>query len=100
MLERVICLLIGYVCGLFQTGYLYGKMHGIEYLSPISSAQVKSAVLLAGLKAEGKTEYKEIYPSRNHTELMQNCEIYRETYNQQTHGGDSDEAKQTYTSRS
>lgn len=47
-----------------------GKMHGIEYLSPISSAQVKSAVLLAGLKAEGKTEYKEIYPSRNHTELM------------------------------
>ncbi len=29
-MERVICLLIGYVFGLFQTGYLYGKMHGID----------------------------------------------------------------------
>ena len=27
---RVICLLIGYVCGLFQTAYIYGKMHGID----------------------------------------------------------------------
>lgn len=30
MLERVICLLIGYACGLFQTGYLYGRMKGID----------------------------------------------------------------------
>ena len=27
---RVICLLIGYVCGLFQTAFIYGKMHGID----------------------------------------------------------------------
>ena len=46
------------------------KLHGIKYSSKISSAQVKSCVLLAGLNAEGSTEYKEIYPSRNHTELM------------------------------
>ena len=46
------------------------KLRGINYSSQISSAQVKSCVLLAGLQAEGKTEYKEIYPSRNHTELM------------------------------
>lgn len=29
-MERVLCLLIGYVFGLFQTSYLYGKMHGID----------------------------------------------------------------------
>lgn len=46
------------------------RLHGIEYFSKIASAQVKSCVLLAGLKAEGKTVYSEIYPSRNHTELL------------------------------
>ena len=46
------------------------KLHAIEYNSPIASAQVKSCILLAGLFAEDKTIYKEIYPSRNHTELM------------------------------
>ena len=30
MLERVICLVMGYVFGLFQTGYIYGKAHGID----------------------------------------------------------------------
>ena len=30
MLERLICLVIGYVCGLFQTGYIYGKMKQID----------------------------------------------------------------------
>lgn len=29
-MERIICLVIGYVCGLFQTAYIYGKMHGID----------------------------------------------------------------------
>jgi len=46
------------------------RLHGMEYFSKLSSAQVKSSVLLAGLNAEGKTIYSEIYPSRNHTEIM------------------------------
>ena len=29
-MERLICLLIGYICGLFQTGYIYGKMHHVD----------------------------------------------------------------------
>lgn len=47
-----------------------GNLVGIEYDSNLSSAQVKSAVLLAGLFAEGETVYKETSLSRNHTELM------------------------------
>ena len=43
---------------------------GIEYKSPIASAQVKSSILLAGLGAEGKTVFSEPYLSRNHTELL------------------------------
>lgn len=46
------------------------KLHGIEYNSPIASAQVKSAILLAGLNTEGKTTVKEPYPSRDHTERL------------------------------
>lgn len=46
------------------------KLHGIVYLSPIASAQVKSCILLAGLNAEGQTTVIEPAPSRNHTELM------------------------------
>lgn len=46
------------------------KLHGIDFESKISSAQVKSCVLLAGLKAEGRTTYVEPNMSRNHTELM------------------------------
>ena len=50
---------------------IYGRnLHGITYSSPISSAQVKSSILLAGLFAEGKTTVTEPYLSRNHTELM------------------------------
>lgn len=45
-------------------------LHGIEYHSPIASAQVKSAILLAGLHAEGKTTVIEPYPSRDHTERL------------------------------
>ena len=46
------------------------KLHGINYESPVASAQVKSAILLAGLFAEGQTTVTEPALSRNHTELM------------------------------
>lgn len=46
------------------------KLHGIEYKSPISSAQVKSCILLAGLNAEDETVFTEPSLSRNHTEIM------------------------------
>lgn len=46
------------------------KLYGIDYVSNLASAQVKSAVLLAGLFADGQTSYQEPYISRNHTELM------------------------------
>ena len=45
-------------------------LHGIEYASPVASAQVKSAVLLAGLQARGETRFEEPYRSRDHTEIM------------------------------
>ncbi len=46
------------------------SLKGIHYHSPIASAQVKSAVLLAGLYAEGPTSVTEPYVSRNHSEIM------------------------------
>lgn len=46
------------------------SLHGIHYQSPVASAQVKSAILLAGLYADGETRVTEPYLSRNHTELM------------------------------
>ena len=46
------------------------KLQGIHYHSPIASAQVKSAILLAGLYAEGETRVTEPYISRNHSEIM------------------------------
>ena len=50
---------------------IWGKrLQGIRYDSPVASAQVKSAVLLAGLFADGVTSVTEPYVSRNHTELM------------------------------
>ena len=45
-------------------------LHGIEYVSPVASAQVKSAVLLAGLYAEGVTSVIEPVQTRDHTEVM------------------------------
>jgi 3-phosphoshikimate 1-carboxyvinyltransferase len=47
-----------------------GSLKGITYRSPMSSAQVKSAVLLAGLNAEGETVLIEPERSRDHTERM------------------------------
>ena len=43
---------------------------GIDYPSPVASAQVKSAILLAGLYADGETSVTEPYVSRDHTERM------------------------------
>lgn len=47
-----------------------GTLHGIHYQSPVASAQVKSAILLAGLYADSPTSVTEPALSRNHTELM------------------------------
>ena len=47
-----------------------GDLKGITYTLPVPSAQVKSAVLLAGLNAAGRTRVKETLPSRDHTERM------------------------------
>lgn len=47
-----------------------GRIHGISYTSPVASAQVKSAILLAGLYGDNKTSVTEPSLSRNHTELM------------------------------
>ena len=45
-------------------------MKGIDYRMPVASAQVKSAILLAGLQADGTTTLEEPQSSRDHTELM------------------------------
>ena len=47
-----------------------GKLKGIKYEMPVASAQVKSALMLAGLYADGETAIKEPSPSRDHTEKM------------------------------
>jgi 3-phosphoshikimate 1-carboxyvinyltransferase len=45
-------------------------LKGVHYATPVASAQVKSAILLAGLQAEGVTVVEEPYQSRDHTEIM------------------------------
>jgi 3-phosphoshikimate 1-carboxyvinyltransferase len=45
-------------------------LRGIHYSLPVASAQVKSAILLAGLAASGRTHVTEPAPSRDHTERM------------------------------
>ena len=47
-----------------------GGLRGIRYRMPVSSAQVKSSILLAGLFAEGETVVEEPEPTRDHTERM------------------------------
>jgi 3-phosphoshikimate 1-carboxyvinyltransferase len=47
-----------------------GNLHGIDYAMPVASAQVKSAILLAGLFAAGETIVHESGPARDHTERM------------------------------
>jgi 3-phosphoshikimate 1-carboxyvinyltransferase len=46
------------------------RLHGLEYAMPVASAQVKSALLLAGLYADGETCVTEPAPTRDHTERM------------------------------
>ena len=46
------------------------QLRGIDYELPVASAQVKSAVLLAGLQADGTTVVREPVPSRDHTEKL------------------------------
>ena len=46
------------------------RLNGIEYTLPVASAQVKSAIILAGLYADGKTVIEEPTPTRDHTEIM------------------------------
>lgn len=46
------------------------ELNGITYHMPVASAQVKSAILLAGIQAEGETTIIEDLPSRDHTERM------------------------------
>lgn len=45
-------------------------LQGVDYALPVASAQVKSAILLAGLTAKGETTVVEPVPTRDHTELM------------------------------
>ncbi len=45
-------------------------LHGIDYTTPVASAQVKSALLLAGLYATGETIVRESHPTRDYTERM------------------------------
>lgn len=47
-----------------------GKLHGIDYIMPMASAQVKSCLLLAGMYAQGETTVTEPAPTRDHTERM------------------------------
>ncbi len=65
------------ISGSIGDGEAYPPLHivgrhlqGLRYEQPVASAQVKSALLLAGLFAEGITEVVEPGRSRNHTELM------------------------------
>lgn len=58
---------------LFAPFGIEGKpLKGIKYTLPVASAQVKSAIILAGLYAEGKTIIEEPEATRDHTEIMLN----------------------------
>jgi len=52
--------------------HIYGgtTLRGIDYTLPVASAQVKSALLLAGLYAQGETQVHEPHPTRDYTERM------------------------------
>jgi 3-phosphoshikimate 1-carboxyvinyltransferase len=47
-----------------------GELAGIDYTLPVASAQVKGAILLAGLSASGQTTVREATPTRQHTEEL------------------------------
>lgn len=50
-----------------------GRLKPIKYSMPVASAQVKSAIMLAGLYADGETEIIELFKSRDHTERILPC---------------------------
>jgi len=58
-----------------------GSLRGIRYRLPIASAQIKGALLLAGLFAKGKTTVDEPTLTRNHTEVMLNYFLVRTVKN-------------------
>jgi 3-phosphoshikimate 1-carboxyvinyltransferase len=73
-----------------------GHLRPIEYVSPVASAQVKSAVLLAGMFAKGKTSVTEPTQSRNHTERMLEYFLVRPQKSDLTvsiHGGMTPESR-------
>jgi 3-phosphoshikimate 1-carboxyvinyltransferase len=73
-----------------------GDLRPIDYLSPVASAQVKSAVLLAGMFAKGKTSVTEPIQSRNHTERMLEYFLVRPQKHELTvsiHGGQMPESR-------
>src|ERR1700686_3830512 len=74
------------------------KLRGARHELAIASAQVKRALLLAGLFAKGKTTVKEPSQSRNHTELMLNYYLVR-TVREEEDGGISIFGDQTPESR-
>jgi 3-phosphoshikimate 1-carboxyvinyltransferase len=74
------------------------KLRGARHELSVASAQVKSALLLAGLFAKGKTTVKEPAQSRNHTELMLNYYLVR-TVREEDDGGISIFGDQTPESR-
>jgi 3-phosphoshikimate 1-carboxyvinyltransferase len=47
-----------------------GSLNGVRYAPPVASAQLKSALLLAGLEASGRTTLVEAMPTRDHTERL------------------------------
>lgn len=74
-------------CPLRFDGVAPGDMlTGINYHNPVASAQVKSAILLAGLYAEGDTIVHEPSPSRNHTEVLLRA-FGADLRNERTHAG-------------
>lgn len=73
-----------------------GKLQPIAYVSPVASAQVKSAILLAGLFAPGKTSVTEPSLSRDHTERMLEYFLVRPQRHDLTvsiHGGQTLESR-------
>src|SRR5437764_1075337 len=74
------------------------KLRGARYELSVASAQVKSALLFAGLFAKGKTSVKEPAQSRNHTELMLDYYLVR-TVREDDDGGISIFGDQTPESR-
>jgi 3-phosphoshikimate 1-carboxyvinyltransferase len=73
-----------------------GNLQPIEYVSPVASAQVKSAVLLAGMFAKGRTSVTEPKQSRDHTERMLEYFLIRPQKNDLTvsiHGGQTPESR-------